>query len=53
MPDTKDDFTLEDSNRMIKDKIDSYFQKLNVTHDLEELEQVQMEVPPAQETIEG
>ena len=53
MPDKKDDFTLEDSDRMIKDKIDSYFQRLNVTHDIEELGEVKLaggqegeEIPP-------
>ena len=46
MPDNK--FTLKDSDRMIKDVIDSFFQEENVTHDLEELEQVQLGqgVPP-------
>ncbi len=46
MPDKK--FTLKDSDRMIKDVIDSFFQEENVTHDLEELGQVNMgqEVPP-------
>ena len=43
MPDNK--FTLKDSDRMIKDIIDSFFQQENVTHDLEELEQVQLESP--------
>ncbi len=43
MPDNK--FTLKDSDRMIKDVIDSFFQEENVTHDLEELRQVNMEVP--------
>jgi len=41
-------FTLKDSDRMIKDVIDSFFQEENVTHDLEELGQVQLE-PPVQE----
>ena len=46
MPDKK--FTLKDSDRMIKDVIDSFFQEENITHDLEELGQVQgeQEVPP-------
>ena len=42
MPDKKEKFTLEDSDRMIKDVIDSFFQEQNVTHDLEELGQVNM-----------
>ncbi len=40
MPDKK--FTLKDSDRMIKDVIDSFFQQENVTHDIEELQQVQL-----------
>ena len=44
MPDNK--FTLKDSDRMIKDVIDSFLQGENVTHDLEELAEVQAEVPP-------
>ncbi len=43
MPDKK--FTLKDSDRMVKDVIDSFFQEENVTHDLEELGQVQLEAP--------
>jgi len=42
-------FSLKDSDRMIKDVIDSFFQQENVTHDLEELAQVQgigQELPP-------
>ena len=39
MPDKK--FTLKDSDRMIKDVIDSFFQEQNVTHDIEELMKVQ------------
>lgn len=44
----KQEFTLEDSDRMIKDVIDSFFQEQNVTHDLEELMAAQGngEVPP-------
>ena len=47
-------FTLKDSDRMIKDVIDSFFQEENVTHDLEELGQVQLgvptqEIPPIEE----
>lgn len=40
MADKKKKFSLEDSDRMIKDVIDSFFQGQNVTHDLEELGQV-------------
>ena len=54
MPDKKK-FTLKDSDRMIKDVIDNFFQEENVTHDLEELGQVQLEGSPVQEIppIEG
>ena len=41
MPDKKPKFKLEDSDRMIKDVIDSFFQEQNVTHDLEELMEIQ------------
>ena len=48
MPDKK--FTLKDSDRMIKDVIDSFFQEENDTHDEEGLEEVLVtggqEVPP-------
>ena len=40
MPDKK--FSLKDSDKMIKDVIDSFFQEENVPHDLEELGQVQL-----------
>ena len=48
MADKKQKFTLEDSDRMIKDVIDSFFQEQNVPHDLEELMGAQGngEVPP-------
>ena len=39
MPDKK--FTLEDSDRMIKDVIDRYFQGLNDTRDIEELGEIE------------
>ena len=35
--DKKDKFSLEDSDKMISDVIDSFFQGENVTHDIEEL----------------
>ena len=41
MPDKK--FTLKDSDRMIRDVIDSFFQEQNVTHDIEELMKAQGE----------
>ncbi len=43
MPDKDKPFKLKDSDRMIKDVIDSFFQEEDVAHDLEELQQVQLE----------
>ena len=46
MADTK--FTLKEYEQLINDVLNSYFQEQNVTHDLEELGQVQVgqDVPP-------
>ena len=44
MPDTK--FTLKEYEQLINDVLNSYFQGQNVTHDLEELGQVNVDVPP-------
>jgi len=46
MPDKKEKFTLKDSDRMIKDVIDSFFQEENVTHDIEELAEVKLAGEP-------
>ena len=46
MADKKPKFTLKEYEQLINDVLNSYFQEQNVTHDLEELGQVQMDVPP-------
>ncbi len=43
MPDDK--FTLKEYEQLVKDVLNTYFQQENVTHDLEELGQVQLEAP--------
>jgi len=46
MPDKDKKFTLKDSDRMISDVIDSFFQEENVTHDIEELREVKLAGEP-------
>lgn len=52
MPDKKEKFTLKDSDRMVADVIDSFFQEENVTHDIEELGEVKLPGEPESEEIE-